>query len=83
MMTVILPASLPGSAEITAILDGETGSTDTVSDGFTKQSDGSWLSTDADSASNLCSKYGAGKHTFGIMDAQGKTLASGSFTAKP
>jgi hypothetical protein len=82
-MTVILPASLSGSAEITAVLDGQQGSTDTVSGSFTKQSNGSWLSTDADSASNVCSAYGAGKHTFGIMDAQGKTLASGSFTATP
>jgi hypothetical protein len=83
-MTVILPASLSESAEVTAILDGQTGSTDTVSGaGFIKQANGSWLSTDADSASNVCSAYGAGKHTFGIMDAQGKTLASGSFTATP
>ena len=83
-MTIILPASLSESAEVTAILDGQTGSTDTVSGaGFAKQADGSWLSTDADSASNVCSAYGAGKHTFGIMDAQGKTLASGSFTATP
>jgi hypothetical protein len=83
-MTVILPASLSGSSEITAVLDGETGTTDTVSGaGFTKQSDGRWLSTDADSADNICSRYGEGKHTFGILDAQGKLLASGSFTATP
>jgi hypothetical protein len=82
-MTVILPASVSGSAEITAILDGQQSGTDTVSASFTKQSDGSWLSEDADSASNVCSAYGAGQHTFGIMDAQGKTLASGSFTATP
>jgi hypothetical protein len=83
-ITVLLPASLSASSEITAMLDGEKGSTDTVSGaGFTKQSDGRWLSTDSDSASNICSAYGAGKHTFSVLDAQDKVLASGSFTANP
>jgi hypothetical protein len=79
-MTTLLPAAVDASAEVQAQLDGEAGSTEVVSDNFKKQSDGRWLSTDTQSASDLCSAYGAGKHTFGVLDAQGKVLAQGSFT---
>ncbi len=79
-MTILLPASLEASAEVTAQLDGETGSTEVVSDNFEQQSDGRWLSTDTQSASDLCSAYGAGPHTFAVLDSDGKVLAKGSFS---
>ncbi len=78
-MTILLPASLDASAEVTAQLDGETGSTELVSDSYTLQSDGRWLSTDTEVASDLCSAYGAGRHTFGVLDAKDNVLAQGSF----
>jgi ketosteroid isomerase-like protein len=82
-ITVLLPASLSASAEITLMLDGENGGTETVSTEFTKQSDGRWLLTESQSASNVCSNYGAGTHTFSFLDSQDNVLASGSFTANP
>ena len=78
-MTILLPAAVEASAEITAQLDGEAGSTEVVSDNFKQQSDGRWLSTDTQSASDLCSAYGSGSHTFGVLDSNGKVLAQGSF----
>ncbi|MGZ6265936.1 MAG: zinc ribbon domain-containing protein [Candidatus Limnocylindrales bacterium] len=79
-MTILLPAALEASAEVTAQLDGETGSTEVVSDNFKQQSDGRWLSTDTQSASDLCSAYGVGPHTFAVLDSDGKVLAKGSFS---
>jgi hypothetical protein len=83
-IAVVLPGSLSASDEITAVLDGEKGNTDTLSGaGFTRQADGSWLSTESSTASHVCSAYGPGTHTFSVLDSQDNVLAVGSFTANP
>ena len=82
-MTFSLPASLSSDSEITAVIDGSQGETGTVGDNFDQQADGSWLSTETDTSTTLCSDYDTGKHTLGFLDASGSTIAEGSFTVNP
>lgn len=80
-MTVRLPGSLQGSDMVTSEVDGMKGDPERVDKGFKK--DGStWLSSDTVPSSTLC-LLGTGKHTIRALDASGKVLVEGSWTANP
>ena len=88
--TMKLPSSVKDSDQVSYQIDGNkiAFSTFTVSDEFTKQSDGSWLSTTTSAAGLNCSGLSGsalsmGTHTIAIIDANGKVLAQGSFTLTP
>jgi hypothetical protein len=82
-LTIKLPASIAGSTEITAAIDGSVGATDTVEASLTKQSDGSWLGTTTDSSTTYCGNYSPGTHTFSLSDQSGNVIVQGSFTMNP
>jgi len=94
-VTLHLPSSVKASDTLRETFDGKVVNTFLVDDDSTiiKQSDGSWLSTSATSVDDMtaaCTAGGmtsggeailvAGSHTIQILDANGKVLASGSYT---
>jgi hypothetical protein len=83
VLTIRLSASIPGTAEVTSEIDGNTGDTSTVSAGFEKQADGSWLSSAPESSQTLCEDLGTGKHSIGALDANGQVITQGTFTINP
>jgi hypothetical protein len=83
VLTIRLSASIPGTAEVTSEIDGNTGDTGTVSSGFEKQADGSWLSSAPESSQTLCSELGTGQHTIGALDSNGQVITQGTFTINP
>lgn len=83
-LTIRLPASLAGSTEITAVIDGSVGATETVDSSLTQQSDGSWLGSTTDSSTTYCGGYShPGTHTFSLSDQSGNVIVQGSFTMNP
>ena len=82
-LTVTLPASLTATSTVTAVVDGSTGSTGTVGDNFTKQSDGSWISSTTDTSTTLCTNYDPGQHDIGFQDSTGNMVSEGTFTVLP
>jgi hypothetical protein len=82
-LTVTLPAVYSSGDEITAVVDGTVGGTDTVGDIFVQQADGSWLSSTTDTSTTLCKDYDPGQHTIGFQDSAAEMIAEGSFTVLP
>jgi hypothetical protein len=82
-LTVTLPASLTATSTVTAVVDGSTGETGTVGDNFTKQSDGSWISSTTDTSTTLCTNYDTGQHDIGFQDSTGNMVSEGTFTVLP
>lgn len=83
-LTIQLSATIPGSTKITSEIDGvDSGNVSTVEAGFEQQSDGSWLSSDTVSSSDLCDKLGVGQHRIGALDSAKKVITEGTFTLKP
>jgi hypothetical protein len=82
-LTVTLPAVYSSGDEVTAVVDGTVGGTDTVGDIFEQQADGSWLSSTTDTSTTLCKNYDPGQHTIGFQDSAAETIAEGSFTVLP
>jgi hypothetical protein len=82
-IAVRLSASFAGTTKVTSEVDGVASQTTTVSAGFMKQSDGSWLSSDAVSSASLCEKLAIGQHRLGAWDAAGKVITEGTLTLKP
>ena len=68
---------------LTAVVDGSTGETGTVGDNFTKQSDGSWISSTTDTSTTLCTNYDTGQHDIGFQDSTGNMVSEGTFTVLP
>jgi hypothetical protein len=83
-LVIRLPASVYGSDRITVKYDGITEGTQTVSSGFVKQKDGSWLYQDSTGAGGWsCGSSGSssvGTHTETIVDSSGTVLAEGTYT---
>jgi hypothetical protein len=77
-----LPGSMAETAEVSLDADGQTFYSGTVGDGFVRQPDGRWLSSAPFTPSDICGSFGAGRHTIRILDANGKVLASASFTGQ-
>jgi pSer/pThr/pTyr-binding forkhead associated (FHA) protein len=90
--TVRLPSSLDGTEMIYYEADGqripnENGHGFVRADGYVKQTDGTWLGSHADGASELCTgpsgDFISGDHTMQIVDSNGEVLASGSYSVTP
>lgn len=87
-LTIKLPSTVKGTDEVTVKFDGKISDTETVSDSFAKQSDGSWLYTgtsgegawDCNSSGDTIGKTTVGKHTETIEDSKGNILAQGTYT---
>ena len=82
-LTIWLAGSVSATEQVTGQTDGSNGTTQAVSDGFSKQSDGRWMMADTMSGPDVCSSLATGIHTLTVVDSQGNVLASGSFTLKP
>jgi len=82
-MTVVLSASIPGSAIITPVDDGTPQDQESVNSTFQKQPDGSWLDSTTANSGDLCVQYRAGQHTIGFLDASGHPIVQGTFTVLP
>jgi hypothetical protein len=82
-LTVVLSASIPGSAIITPTIDGTQGTSGSVESAFEQQPDGSWMESETGASSDLCTRYGVGQHTIGALDSDGHLIAEGSFTVMP
>ena len=83
VMAVALPGSIPGSMQVTAVVDGKEISTSSVQTNFRRDTDGSWMETETDGdGSNTCT-LGTGTHTFAVKDPNGKVLAQGTVTLNP
>jgi hypothetical protein len=83
-LVIRLPASVKSSDRVPVKYDGITKGTQTVSSGFVKQPDGSWLYQDSTGAGTWsCGSSGSssvGSHTETIVDSSGKVLAEGKYT---
>jgi hypothetical protein len=85
-MTVRLPSSINGDARVATQLDSKSWGSVVVSSSFQKQSDGTWLhsaTSSLDTCQGPSGQLSPGSHTLTIVDANGKTLAEGSFTVAP
>jgi len=82
-----LPSSMKATDRLSWQEDGVSIFTNTVTDTFKLQSDGSWLFTDRSAASSNCQgpsgPLSMGTHSIRILDVSGRGLAEGSFTLTP
>jgi hypothetical protein len=87
-LTIRLPSTVKTGDELTIKFDGRISTTETITDSFAKQSDGSWLYTgtsgagtwDCNSSYDTTGSTSIGKHTETILDLSGNILAQGTYT---
>ncbi len=80
-----LPASVKSGEQISTSFDGKVYDSAPVEQGFTRQSDGTWLNVSTIHVSGCGTAPGntPGAHTIQYLDSNGHVLAQGSYTVTP